>query len=51
MHWNVVKNGALRLEVRFDTALEQTINCVCMLEYDNIIEIDANRQVTVDYSN
>lgn len=49
-HWNLIKHGSVRLEVRFEYSLIQTINCIVYAEFDNIIEIDKNRNVTVDYS-
>ncbi|XP_072745844.1 uncharacterized protein F54H12.2-like [Anoplolepis gracilipes] len=49
-HWNLVKYGSLRLEVRFERALAETINCIVYAEFDNVIEIDASRQVIVDFS-
>lgn len=49
-HWNLIKHGSVRLEVRFESTLTQTINCIIYAEFDNVIEIDKNRNVTVDYS-
>ncbi|XP_018368251.1 PREDICTED: uncharacterized protein F54H12.2-like [Trachymyrmex cornetzi] len=49
-HWNLVKHGSLRLEVRFEKALSVTINCIVYAEFDNILEIDSSRQVIVDFS-
>lgn len=49
-HWNLVKHGSVRIEVRFEEALTTTINCVVYAEYDNILEIDSSRQVIVDFS-
>lgn len=49
-HWNLIRHGSVRLEVRFETALTQTINCVVYAEFDNVIEIDKNRNISVDYS-
>lgn len=49
-HWNLIKNGTVRLEVRFKKALTKTVNCLIYAEYDSVIEIDANRQVSIDYN-
>lgn len=49
-HWNLVKHGSLRLEVKFERALTTTINCIVYAEFDNILEIDSSRQVIVDFS-
>lgn len=49
-HWNLVKHGSVRMEVRFANALSETINCVIYAEFDNLIEIDRKRNVNVDFS-
>lgn len=49
-HWNLIKHGSVRIEVRFEDALASTVNCIVYAEYDNILEIDAARQVLVDFS-
>jgi len=49
-HWNLVKHGSLRLEVRFEKPLTTTINCIVYAEFDNVLEIDSSRQVIVDFS-
>lgn len=49
-HWNLVRHGSLRLEVRFEKALTETINCIVYAEFDNVIEIDSSRQVIVDFA-
>lgn len=49
-HWNLVRHGSVRIEVRFAEALSSTINCIVYAEYDNVLEIDASRQVVVEYS-
>jgi len=48
-HWNLLKHGNVRIEVRFEEVLQNTINYIIYAEYDNILEIDASRQVIVDY--
>lgn len=49
-HWNLVKHGSLRLEVRFEKPLDVTVNCIVYGEFDNVLEIDSSRQVIVDFS-
>lgn len=49
-HWNLIRHGSVRLEVRFDVALVKTINCIIYAEFDNVIEINKNRDINVDYS-
>lgn len=48
-HWNLVRHGSVRIEVRFETSLEKTINCIVYAEFDNVLEIDASRQVIADF--
>lgn len=50
-HWNLVRHGCLRIEVRFEKALPETINCIIYGEFDNIVEIDKDRNVIVDFGN
>lgn len=49
-HWNLVKNVCLRIEVRFEEALQETVNCIVYAEFDNIIEINKTRNVATDFS-
>lgn len=49
-HWNLVKNGSVRIEVRFDKPLTKTINCLLYAEFDNVLEIDSARQVVIDFN-
>ena len=48
-HWNLIKNGSVRLEVGFNEALAETTNCLVYGEFDSVIEIDKKRNVVVDY--
>ena len=48
--FHLIKRGNLSLEIHFGTALPNTINVVVYAEFDNIIEIDRNRQILSDYS-
>lgn len=48
-HWNLLRHGTIRIEVRFEKELENTVNCIIYAEYDNVLEIDSARQVTLDY--
>lgn len=49
-HWNIIKSGSLRVELRFAKPLDKTITAVIFSEFDNIIEVDRNRNVVIDYS-
>ena len=48
-HTSLIKQGNLRVEVQFDTALAQPIQLLVYAEFDNILKIDADRQVLIDY--
>jgi hypothetical protein len=48
--FQLIKQGNLRVEIHFAEALAGTINVVLYAEFDNVIEIDRNRQVLFDYS-
>lgn len=49
-HWNLIKSGTLRAEIRFSKPLPSTVNLIIFAEFDNIIEIDKNRNIILDYS-
>ncbi|KAK3932720.1 hypothetical protein KUF71_002691 [Frankliniella fusca] len=49
-HWNLQRQGTLRLDLRFAAPLAQPINCIIYAEFQNLIEIDKNRNVIVDFS-
>ena len=46
-----IRNGSVSLECQFGTALDATINIVVLGEFQNLIEIDANRNVLCDFNN
>ncbi|KAK3911541.1 hypothetical protein KUF71_004449 [Frankliniella fusca] len=49
-HWNLQRQGTMRLDLRFAEPLAQPINCVVYAEFQNLIEIDKDRNVIVDYN-
>ncbi len=49
-HFNLQKEGNLRLEMNFRQPLAQTINVIVYAEFENIIEIDRSRNIIFDYS-
>ena len=49
-HFQLVKQGNLRLELHFKAALPETINVIVYAEFDNVIEVDKARNVLFDYS-
>ena len=49
-HFNLVKQGNLRMELQFASPLTKTVNVLVYAELDNIIEIDKARNVIFDYT-
>lgn len=49
-HWNIIKSGSLRAEIRFEKPLPKTITLIIFAEFDNVIEVDKNRNIIIDYS-
>src|SRR5712692_2268286 len=49
-HYSLMRSGTLRLECKFAEALQQGIHIVCLAEYENLLEIDANRTIAFDYT-
>jgi hypothetical protein len=47
---NLIKQGTVRIELQFGAELEEAYVCVLFAEFDNLISIDADRNVFVDYS-
>lgn len=50
-HYSINKRGNLRMDLKFGTALTATTNLLVYAEFDNIIEIDRNRNVIYDFAN
>lgn len=48
-HLCAPKRGNLRIEVKFAKELKQMINALVYMEFDNLIQIDQNRNVIRDY--
>ncbi|XP_067122532.1 uncharacterized protein F54H12.2-like [Centruroides vittatus] len=48
-HKSINQIGNISIEFKFATALLETVNVICLLEYNNTLEIDASRTVFVDY--
>ncbi len=49
-HLNLIKHGDLRLVMHFAETLPETVNVVVYAEFDNIVEIDRNRNILFDYT-
>ena len=50
-HFNLIKEGNVRVDMKFSVVLPNTINVIVYAEFENIIEIDRSRNVIFDYSN
>ncbi|XP_074604151.1 uncharacterized protein F54H12.2-like [Brevipalpus obovatus] len=48
-HLNPIKHGALNLSLKFGRPLEQPITVIALCEFDNLIQIAADRSVATDY--
>ena len=49
-HFNLNRNGNLRLSLEWRTALPNVVTCIIYMEYQNLIEINRNRQVICDFT-
>ena len=49
-HANCLTNGTLRLHFRFKRQLPEAVNVLIYCEFDNMIEIDANRNAHTNYN-
>lgn len=50
-HFNLIKEGSVRVDLKFAAALPATVNVVAYAEFENVIEIDRNRNVLFDFAN
>ena len=49
-HQSLIKSGNIRLATNFAEELVQTINVIIYAEFQNVLEVDKNRNVFYDYS-
>ena len=49
-HFNLSKQGSVRLVLKFATALTDPVTVIAYAEFQNVIEIDRNRNVIYDFS-
>ncbi len=47
---NIPKDGYLNIEIRFRANILNALKLICYALFDNTIEIDENRNVTIDYA-
>ena len=48
-HFNLAKQSTVRVELKFGTALANTVTVVAYAEFENVIEIDSNRNIVYDF--
>ena len=49
-HFCDLNKGNVRIELKFESALTNTVNVILYGEYDNILEITEQRSIQYDYS-
>jgi hypothetical protein len=49
--FNLARQGTVRVDLTFGAALANTVTVVAYAEFENIIEIDRNRNVVFDFNN
>jgi hypothetical protein len=50
-YFNLIKEGSIRVELKFAQALPNTINVIAYAEFESVIEINREKQVLIDYAN
>jgi hypothetical protein len=48
-HFNLTRQGGVRIDIKFAAALPNTVTIVAYAEFENVIEIDRNRNVVFDF--
>jgi len=48
-HFSLVREGSVRLVLKFSQALANTVTVIAYAEFENVIEIDRNRNVVFDF--
>ena len=49
-HFNLTKQGSVRLVLKFRDALAQNVTTIAYAEFQNVIDIDRNRNVIYDFA-
>jgi hypothetical protein len=50
-YFNLAREGNLRVELKFGTALPRTLNVVVYAEFESLLEIDRNKHIITDFAN
>jgi len=48
-HWNLIRHGSVLVELKFGSPLTESVNMILYAEFDNVIEIDKRRNVSIDF--
>ena len=48
-HFNLAKQGTLRVELKFGAVVPNTVTIVAYAEFENVIEIDHKRNIIYDF--
>jgi len=48
-HFTLVREGSVRLVLKFSAALANTVTVIAYVEFENVIKIDRNRNVVFDF--
>jgi len=48
-HFGLVRQGSVRLTLKFAVALAATVTVISYVEFENIIEVDRDRNVIFDF--
>jgi len=49
-HFSLVRQGSVRLALKFAAALAATVTVVAYAEFENVIEVDRDRNVIFDFA-
>lgn len=49
-YFNLIKEGSIRVELKFAQALPNTVNIIVYAEFESVIEINREKQVLIDYA-
>ena len=48
-HFSLVRQGSVRLALKFAAVLDTTVSVIAYAEFENIIEVDRDRNVVFDF--
>lgn len=49
-HFNLLREGSLRIDMAFAQPLDNTINVIAYAEFENVLQIDRSKHILFDYS-